>query len=165
MAAQNSNPNEYYPGEQLLFTIRRSMKKRLITAAIFAFFILVSLAGMLVLKILYVAVIGLAALIMTFWPLSDAYERIEVTNMRIKRSEFSKKTSKVTDIQLDRLATCRETEDGSEIELLFFIDDAKTWQSVRCMRFNKADENAMLLTQLPCPKQEDLEEILAAKRR
>ncbi|MBO4862654.1 MAG: hypothetical protein J5535_07145 [Firmicutes bacterium] len=57
------------------------MKKRLITAAIFAFFILVSLAGILVLKILYVAVIGLAALIMTFWPLSDACDSIKQMKM------------------------------------------------------------------------------------
>jgi hypothetical protein len=162
---EENDSKDYYPGEQLLFTIRASAKKRMITSAIFALFILVTLAGILVVKNLFMSVVGAAALIMAFWPLADAYDPMEVTNMRIKRSEFSKKTSKVTDIWLDRLAACRETEDGSEIELLFFIDDAKTWQSVRCLRLNKAGENVMLLTQLPCPMQEDLEQVLAANRK
>ena len=106
--------------------------------------------------------IGAAALSLAFWPLSDAYERIEVTNIRIKRSDFAKKASKAEDIMLDQLASCRETKDGSGIELLFLIDDLKTIQSIGCQRFNKADENAMMLTQLPCPKQEDLRQILNA---
>ena len=165
MAEKTSNSNDYYPGEQLLFTIRQRAKKRMITAAIFSLFVLVTLAGILVVKNLFMSVIGAAALIMAFWPLADAYERMEVTNMRIKRSEFSKKTSKTTDIPLDRLAACRETSDGSEIELLFFIGDSITWQSLRCLRFNKADENAMLLTQLPCPMQEDLERVLAERHK
>ncbi|MBO4862651.1 MAG: hypothetical protein J5535_07130 [Firmicutes bacterium] len=165
MTDNKSDSKDYYPDEQLLFTVRASAKKRMITSAIFALFILVTLAGILVVKNVFMSVIGAAALIMAFWPLADAYDAMEVTNMRIKRSEFSKKTSKVTDIQLDRLAACRETEDGSEIELLFFIDDSITWQSVRCLRLNKAGENVMLLTKLPCPMKEDLEHILAERHR
>ena len=165
MAIDKDNSKDYYPDEQLLFTVRASAKKRMITSAIFALFVLVTLAGIFVVKNLFMSVIGAAALIMAFWPLADAYDPIEVTNIRIKRSKFSKKTSKVTDIPLDRLAACREISDGSEIELLFFIGDSITWQSVRCLRFNKADENAMLLTQLPCPMQEDLEQVLADNRK
>ncbi|MBQ2311430.1 MAG: hypothetical protein II185_02615, partial [Firmicutes bacterium] len=150
MTENKNDSNDYYPGEQVLFTIRGSANKRVITAAIFALFILVIIAGILVFKSLFVSLIGAAALSLAFWPLSDAYERIEVTNIRIKRSDFAKKTSKAEDIMLDQLASCRETKDGSGIELLFLIDDLKTIQSIGCQRFNKADENAMMLTQLPC---------------
>ncbi len=162
MTTHNSDTKEYYPDEQVLFTIRSSAKKRMITSAIFAMFILVIIAGILVFNSLFVSLIGAAALSLAFWPLSDAYERIEVTNIRIKRSDFAKKTSKAEDIMLDQLASCRETKDGSEIELLFLIEDLKTIKSIGCQRFNKADENAMMLTQLPCPKQEDLRPILNA---
>ena len=162
MTENKNDSNDYYPGEQVLFTIRSSAKKRMITSAIFALFILVIIAGILVFKSLFVSLIGAAALSLAFWPLTDAYERMEVTNIRIKRSGFSKKTAKAQDVPLDRLASCRETKDGSGIELLFLIDDLKTIQSIGSQRFNKADENAMMLTQLPCPKQEDLRQILNA---
>ena len=165
MTAENNDSKDYYPGEQIQFTIRASAKKRMITTAIFTLIILVIIAGIFFFKNLYIPFIGAAALILVFWPLADAYERIEVTNMRIKRSEFIKKTSKFVDIPLDRLALCRETSDGSEIELLFFIDDLKTSHSLRCLRLNKADENAILLKQLPCPMQADLEQFLAANRK
>ena len=162
MTENKNDSNDYYPGEQVLFTIRGSANKRVITAAIFALFILVIIAGILVFKSLFVSLIGAAALSLAFWPLSDAYERIEVTNIRIKRSDFAKKTSKAEDIMLDQLALCRETEDGSGIELLFFIDDSGTTQSLRCLRLNKTGENVMLLKQLPCPRQEQYEQILNA---
>lgn len=148
------------PGEQLLFTIRGSVKKRIVTAAIFAFFIFVSLGGIFVLKSINLLIMGVGAMIMSFWPLTDAYDRIEVTNLRIKYSEFSKKTAKTEDIPLDRLASCSEVTDKSKIELLFLIDDTKTLQSIRSLQFNKTDENVMMLTQLPCPRQEDLRQIL-----
>lgn len=156
--------DDYYPGEQVLFAIRGSVKKRIVTAAIFALFILVSLAGIFILKDIWIAVGGAGALLMSFWPLTDAYGRIEVTNMRIKYSDFSKMTAKTEDIPLDKLASCTEIMDKSKIELLFVIDDAKSFQSVRCLRFDKADENAVLLTQLPCPRREELREILALNR-
>ena len=162
MTENKNDSNDYYPGEQVLFTIRGSANKRVITAALFVFFILVLFAGIFILKNIFVSVLGAGALIMSFWPLTDAYERMEVTNIRIKRSGFSKKTAKAQDVHLDRLASCRETKDGSGIELLFLIDDLKTIQSIGSQRFNKADENAMMLTQLPCPKQEDLRQILNA---
>ena len=101
---------------------------------------------------------------MSFWPLTDAYDRIEVTNMRIKYSDFRKMSAKTEDIPLDSLASCTEVMDTAKIELLFVIDDAKTLQSVRCLRFDKADENAVLLTQLPCPKHDELKQILAMNR-
>ena len=103
MTTHNSDTKEYYPDEQVLFTIRSSAKKRMITSAIFALFILVIIAGILVFKNLFVSLIGAASLTLAFWPLSDAYERIEVTNIRIKRSDFAKKTSKAEDIMLDQL--------------------------------------------------------------
>lgn len=156
--------DDYFPGEQVLFAIRGSVKKRIVTAAIFALFILVSLAGIFILKDIWIAVGGAGALLMSFWPLTDAYGRIEVTNMRIKYSDFSKMTAKTEDIPLDSLASCREVMDKAKIELLFVIDDAKSFQSVRCLRFDKADENAVLLTQLPCPRREELREILALNR-
>ena len=156
--------DDYFPGEQVLFAIRGSVKKRKVTAAIFALFILVSLAGIFILKDIWIAVGGAGALLMSFWPLTDAYGRIEVTNMRIKYSDFSKMTAKTEDIPLDSLASCREVMDKAKIELLFVIDDAKSFQSVRCLRFDKADENAVLLTQLPCPRREELREILALNR-
>ena len=148
------------PGEQLLFTIRGSVKKRIVTAAIFAFFIFVSLGGIFVLKSINLLIMGVGAMIMSFWPLTDAYDRIEVTNLRIKYSEFSKKTAKTEDIPLDRLASCSEVTGKSKIELLFLIDDTKSLQSIRSLQFNKTDENVMMLTQLPCPRQEDLKQIL-----
>ena len=162
MPAQNSNSNDYYPGEQVLFTIRGNAKKRVITAAVFVLFVVVTILGLFVLKRVFTTVLGFGALLLSFWPLADAYERIEVTNMRIKRSGFSKKTAKTTDVPLDRLAACRETKDGTGIELLFLADDSKTLQSVMCLRFRKAEENALRLLELPCPKQEDLEQILDA---
>lgn len=97
---------------------------------------------------------------MIFWPLKDAYEYIEVTNMRIKRSTFSKITAKTKDIPLDRLAAYTEAENGSKIRLLFLIDDKKAFSSIRYLQFDKADENVMLLTQLPFPKQEEFRQIL-----
>ena len=154
----------YFPEEQVQFAIRGSVKKRIVTAAVFALFILVSLAGIFVLKSIWITVLGLGALAMSVWPFTDAYERIEVTNMRIKRSKFSKMTAKTEDLPLDRLASCTEVPGESEIELLFVIDDENTFQSVRCLRFDKADENAMRLTQLPCPKREELKRILALNR-
>lgn len=153
-----------FPEEQVLFAIRGSVKKRIVTAAVFALFVLVSLAGMFVFKNKWVSAMGAGALLMAFWPLTDAYERIEVTNMRIKRSKFSKMTAKTEDLPLDRLASCTEVPGESEIELLFVIDDENTFQSVRCLRFDKADENAMRLTQLPCPEREELKRILALNR-
>ena len=156
--------DDYFPGEQVLFAIRGSVKKRIVTAAIFALFILVSLAGIFILKNIWITVVGAGALLMSFWPLTDAYGRIEVTNMRIKYSDFSKMTAKSEDIPLNMLASCTEIMDKSKIELLFVIDDAKSFQSVRCLRFDKADENAVLLTQLPCPRREELREILALNR-
>ena len=155
---------DYFPGEQVLFAIRGSVKKRIVTAAIFTLFILVSLAGIFIFKNIWITVGGAGALLMSFWPLTDAYDRIEVTNMRIKYSDFSKMTAKSEDIPLNMLASCTEIMDKSKIELLFVIDDAKTFQSVRCLRFDKADENAVLLTQLPCPRREELREILALNR-
>lgn len=157
------NKTDYYQGEQLQFIIRGSKKKRTVTAAIFTLFILVSLVGICVLKNIYISVMGAGALILSFWPLTDAYEYIEVTNMRIKRSKFSKITAKTKDIPLDRLATCTEAEDGSKIRLLFLIDDKKAFSSIGCLQFDKADENAMLLAQLPCPKQEELRQIINSK--
>ena len=154
---------DYYQGEQLQFIIRGSKKKRTVTAAIFTLFILVSLVGIFVLKNIYISVMGAGALILSFWPLTDAYEYIEVTNMRIKRSKFSKITAKTKDIPLDRLAACTEAEDGSKIRLLFVIDDKNTFSSIGCLQFDKADENAMLLAQLPCPKQEELRQIINSK--
>ena len=151
------------PGEHLLFAIRGSMKKRIITAAVFAFFILVTLVGIFVLRSITVSMLGIGAMILSFWPLTDAYVPVEVTNLRIKYSEFSKRTAKTEDVPLGTLALCSETRDQSHIELLFLIDDSKTEQSIRCLTFNKADENAMLLTQLPCPRQEDLKEILESR--
>ena len=50
MTTHNSDTKEYYPDEQVLFTIRSSAKKRMITSAIFALFILVIIAGILVFK-------------------------------------------------------------------------------------------------------------------
>ena len=155
--------DDYFPGEQVLFAIRGSVKKRKVTAAIFALFILVSLAGLFILKNIWITVGGAGALLMSFWPLTDAYEYIEVTNMRIKRSKFSKITAKTKDIPLDRLAACTEAEDGSKIRLLFLIDDKNTFSSIGCLQFDKADENAMLLAQLPCPKQEELRQIINSK--
>ena len=156
--------DDYFPGEQVLFAIRGSVKKRIVTAAIFALFILVSLAGIFILKHIWITVVGAGALLMSFWPLTDAYGRIEVTNMRIKYSDFSKMTAKTEDIPLDKLASCTEMMDKSKIGLLFVVDDKKTFQSVRCLQFDKSDENVMLLTHLPCPRQEELREILALNR-
>ena len=107
--------------------------------------------------------LGIGAMILSFWPLTDAYIPVEVTNLRIKYSEFSKRTAKTEDVPLDSLASCSETKDKRNIELLFVIDDSKTVQSIRCLTFSKADENAMLLTQLPCPRQEDLKQILESR--
>jgi hypothetical protein len=156
---RNRSKNDM-PGERLLFTIRGSVKRRILTAAVFGFFTLITLTGAFVLKSVTVTVLGVGAMIMSFWPLTDAYNGIEVTNLRIRYSEFSKFTAKTEDVPLDRLALCSETSDGSKIELLFLIDDSKTPQSIRCLKFDKADENAILLTQLPCAKQEDLKQIL-----
>ena len=143
------------PGEHSLFTIRGSLKKRIVTTAIFAFFMLMIFAG-IYLRNIYIFVMGISASLMSFWPFTDAYERIEVTNLRIKRSEFSKKTAKTMDIPLDSLAFCTETEDGSKIELLFLLDDPAASQSVQILMFDKNDENATLLMQLPCPKRKEL---------
>ena len=151
------------PGEHLLFAIRGSLKKRIITAAVFAFFILVTFWGIFVLRSITVSMLGIGAMILSFWPLTDAYIPVEVTNLRIKYSEFSKRTAKTEDVPLDTLALCSETKDKRNIELLFVIDDSKTVQSIRCLTFSKADENAMLLTQLPCPRQEDLKQILESR--
>lgn len=150
-------------GERLLFTIRGSKKRRIVTAAVFGLFILITLTGAFILKSASATVMGLGAMIMSFWPLTDAYDGIEVTNLRIRYSDFSKFTAKTEDVPLDRLALCSENSDGSKIELLFLIDDSKTPQSVRCLIFHKTDENAILLTQLPCAKQEDLKQILDFK--
>ena len=151
------------PGEQLLFAIRGSVKKRTVTAAVFAFFILVTLWGIFILRSGTVSMLGIGAMILSFWPLTDAYVPVEVTNLRIKYSEFSKMTAKTEDLPLDTLASFSETKDKRNIELLFVIDDSKTVQSIRCLTFSKADENAMLLTQLPCPRQEDLKQILESR--
>ena len=151
------------PGEHLLFAIRGSLKKRIITAAVFAFFILVTFWGIFVLRSITVSMLGIGAMILSFWPLTDAYIPVEVTNLRIKYSEFSKRTAKTEDVPLDTLASCSGTKDKRNIELLFVIDDSKTVQSIRCLTFSKADENAMLLTQLPCPRQEDLKQILESR--
>ena len=151
------------PGEQLLFAIRGSVKKRIVTAAVFAFFILVTFWGIFVLRSITVSMLGIGAMILSFWPLTDAHIPVEVTNLRIKYSEFSKRTAKTEDVPLGTLALCSETRDQSHIELLFVIGDSKTEQSIRCLTFNKADENAMLLTQLPCPRQEDLKQILESR--
>lgn len=84
--------------------------------------------------------------------------------MRIKYSDFRKMTAKTEDIPLDSLASCTEVMDKSKIELLFVVDDKKTFQSVRYLQFDKTDENAVLLTHLPCPRREELREILALNR-
>ena len=165
MTAQKNNSRDCFQGEQVLFSIRGSVKKRTVTAAIFILFILVSLAGAFVLKSIYISLLGVSALILSFWPLTDAYVRIEVTDKRIKYSKFSKITAKTEDVPLNRLASCAESKDKSKIVLLYLSDDSKTPQSVRCLQFNMADENATLLTQLPCPKQEDLEQIHALNYR
>lgn len=102
---------------------------------------------------------------MAFWPLSDAYGRIEVTNFRIRYSNFAKITAKAEDVPLGKLALCRELVNAPKIELLFLVDDSKTLQSIRHIVFNKTDKNAMLLMQLPCPKQKDLEYILEHYRK
>lgn len=107
--------------------------------------------------------LGIGAMILSFWPLTDAYIPVEVTNLRIKYSEFSKKTAKTEDVALGTLAACSETKDKRNIELLFVIDDSEAVQSIRSLTFSKADENAMLLTQLPCPRQEDLQRILESR--
>ena len=148
------------PEERVLFTLRGSVKKRLVTAAVFGLFLLMTLAGALILKSVNATVMGAGALILSFWPLADAFDRIAVSNLRIRYSKFSKFTAKTEDVPLDRLALCSETSDGKKIEMLFLTDDSKTPQSVRCLIFDKADENALLLTRLPCPKQEDLKHIL-----
>ncbi len=153
------------PGEHLLFTIRGSRKKRFITAAIFSFFLLLSLAGAFVFKSISISILGIGALDLSFWPLTDAYGRIEVTNLRIKYSDFSKKTAKTEDIPLDSLASCSEVMNESKIELLFLIDNSKTVSSIRRLQFSKTDENAVLLTQLPCPRQGDLKQILESDYR
>ena len=163
MTLHTSRSVDTLPGEHLLFAIRGSMKKRIITAAVFAFFILVTLVGIFVLRSITVSILGIGAMILSFWPLTDAYIPVEVTNLRIKYSEFSKRTAKTEDVPLGTLALCSETRDQSHIELLFVIGDSKTEQSIRCLTFNKADENAMLLTQLPCPRQEDLKQILESR--
>ena len=144
------------PGEHSLFVIRGNLKKRIVAAAIFAFFMLMIFAG-IYLRNIYIFVMGIGASLMSFWPFTDAYERIEVTNLRIKRSEFSKKTAKTMDIPLDSLAFCTETEDGSKIELLFLLDDPAALQSVQILMFDRNDENATLRMQLPCPKRKELE--------
>lgn len=164
MNAKDLIKEGYFPEEQVLFAIRGSVKKRIVTAAVFALFVLLGLAGVFVFKNIWVSIMGAGALLIAFWPLTDAYGRIEVTNMRIKFSEFSKKTAKAEDLPLDRLASCTEVPGKSEIELLFVVDDENTFQSVRCLWFDKADENAMRLTQLPCPKREELKRILALNR-
>ena len=145
----------------MLFAIRGSSKKRIITAAIFTLFILVTLFGAFVLKSIYTSIMGVSALILAFWPLTDAFDRIVVTNIRIKYSNFSKMTARTEDIPLDRLASCTEEVDSSKIKLLFLIDDSKELHSIRYLLFDKADENAVMLKQLPCPKQDDLRQILA----
>ena len=151
------------PGEQLLFAIRGSVKKRIVTAAVFAFFILVTFWGIFVLRSITVSMLGIGAMILSFWPLTDAYVPVEVTNLRIKYSEFSKRTAKTEDIPLGTLASCSGTKDKRNIELLFVIGDSEAVQSIRCLTFSKADENVMLLTQLPCPRQEDLKQILESR--
>ena len=151
------------PEEHLLFAIRGSVKKRIITAAVFAFSILVTLGGIFVLRSITVSILGIGAMDLSFWPLTDAYVPVEVTNLRIKYSEFSKKTAKTEDVPLGTLASCSETRDQSHIELLFVIGDSEAVQSIRCLTFSKADENAMLLTQLPCPRQEELKQILESR--
>ena len=151
------------PGEQLLFAIRGSVKKRIVTAAVFAFFILVTFWGIFVLRSITVSMLGIGAMILSFWPLTDAYIPVEVTNLRIKYSEFSKRTAKTEDVPLDTLASCSGTKDKRNIELLFVIGDSEAVQSIRCLTFSKADENVMLLTQLPCPRQEDLKQILESR--
>ncbi len=132
---------------------------------IFVFFILVTLAGIFMLKSVYISVMGFGAMILAFWPFADAFDRIEVTDKRIKYSAFSKMTAKSEDIPLDALASCTEIMDGSVIELLFVIGDSRTLQSIRRLQFSSADENAILLTQLPCPKYEELRQILALNHR
>ena len=102
---------------------------------------------------------------MSFWKLTDAYGRIEVTNIRIKYPNFAKTTAKAEDIPLDRLALCRKLKNKPVIELLFLIDDAKTLQSIRGIYFSDTDENVMLLGQLPYPKQKELEQILEHNRK
>ena len=160
MILNRNRSGDVMPGEKLLFAIRGSVKKRLVTAAIFGFFLLVTLSGVFVFKSITLSIFGIGALILSFWPLTDMYDRIEVTNYQLKCSNFSKMTAKTEDAPLDRLALCSETADKSKVELLFVIDDSKTIQSIRCLRFDKADENVLKLTQLPCPKQEDLKQIL-----
>ena len=103
------------PGEHLLFAIRGSLKKRIITAAVFAFFILVTFWGIFVLRSITVSMLGIGAMILSFWPLTDAYIPVEVTNLRIKYSEFSKRTAKTEDVPLDSLASCSETKDKRNI--------------------------------------------------
>ena len=60
----------------------------------------------------------------------ELLENIEVTNLRMKRSKFSKMTAKTEDVPLDRLAACTEVEDGSKIRLLFLTDDEKAFSSI-----------------------------------
>lgn len=154
------NKTDYYQGEQIQFIIRGSKKRRIVTTVLFTLSILESLVGIFVLKNIYISVKWAGTLIILFWPLKDAYNYIEVTNMRIKHSTFSKITEKTKDIPLDRLAAYTEAENGSKIRLLFLIDDKKAFSSIRYLQFDKADENVMLLTQLPFPKQEEFRQIL-----
>ena len=81
------------PEERVLFTLRGSVKKRLVTAAVFGLFLLMTLAGALILKSVNVTVMGAGALILSFWPLADAFDRIAVSNLRIRYSKFSKFTA------------------------------------------------------------------------
>lgn len=165
MTVHKNDPADRFEGEQTLFAVRAGAKRRIVTALIFVFFTLVTLAGIFLLKSVYISVMGFGAMILAFWPFADAFDRIEVTDKRIKYSAFSKMTAKAEDIPLDELASCTEIMDGSVIELLFVVDGSLTLQSIRRLQFSTADENAILLTQLPCPKYEELRQILALNHR
>lgn len=160
-----NNSGDYMPGEKVLFIIHESTKKRIVTTVVFATLVLICLAGIFIFKNIDMSIAAGGGLIMAFWPLSDAYGRIEVTNFRIRYSNFAKITAKAEDVPLDKLALCRELVNAPKIELLFLVDDSKTLQSIRHIVFNKADKNAKLLMQLPCPKQKDLEYILEHYRK
>ena len=61
MTAHDNNTNEYYPGEQKLFSIRGSVKKRIITASIVTFFVLLTVLGLFVFKNSWLAMMGPSA--------------------------------------------------------------------------------------------------------
>ena len=170
------NPKSYMPEERFLFTICGSWKRKIVTTVIFISFVIASLAAMFVAKDLWLLIGGIGGMLITFWPMSDAYEHIEITNMRIIRSKFSKITAKTSDISLNDLAECRMSEDGKRIEMIFLLgrqqgdstlqdDDSYVTYKIGNFFFNKTDKNALRVLELPCPKKNEWEQVVASYRR